>query len=138
MKLALRRDAPSGANWMQRFFCWVIRARLVSMYCHGGIVIAGRLYHSTASKGLHCLPPNDWNPEKWDIFEVGGDDTKALDLFAQYMGAKYDWLGLLTFVGTKSQDSAKMYCFEWCYYAMTGKKPFERITPELLLINKPG
>jgi hypothetical protein len=39
MILALRRDPPSNANLLGRLFSWVIKTRLVSLFCHGGIVI---------------------------------------------------------------------------------------------------
>lgn len=133
MKLALRRDPPTNANIWQRFSCWVIKTRLVSQYCHGGIVIDGHLYHATAQRGLHVLAPGDWTPDRWDIFDIGGDDEWALSEFRRLEGARYDWLSLLAFVGVRARDSAAMYCYEWNWLAIMKENPKIRVTPEMLL-----
>lgn len=132
MKLALRRDAPTNATLVQRITCWGIKARLASQYCHGGIVIDGRLYHATAQRGLHVMGSAEWTPAKWDIFDTGGDDDRALSLFRQYESAGYDWASLSAFVGVPIRDKARMYCFEWCYLAITAKMPKTRVTPEVI------
>jgi hypothetical protein len=133
MKLAFRRGAPLNATLWQKFTCWVIKARLVSQYCHGGVVIDGSLYHATAKRGLHVLGPTEWSPKNWDIFEVGGDDALALKNFAQFKGAKYDWFSLLAFVGLYARDSRRFYCFDWQFFAKTGKMAKNRVTPESLI-----
>lgn len=53
MMLALRRTAAEDATWWQRLFAWATRVRLVSDYCHGGIVINGMMYQVNAARGLH-------------------------------------------------------------------------------------
>lgn len=133
MQLALRKDAPTNATLWQRFACWAIRARLVSQYSHGGIVIKGALYHATSANGLHKLEAGEWSPENWDLFDIGGDNRAALALFEKLKGVKYDWFSLLAFVGIRAHDTNKFYCFEWCYYARTLASPDVRITPEILL-----
>jgi hypothetical protein len=135
MKLAFRKSAPSNATPWQRFACWVIRARLVSQYSHGGIVVQGWLYHSTAAKGLHKMAPGEWSPENWDIFDVGGEwaHRSISRLYLDYFGAQYDWFSLLAFVGLRVRDRRRLYCFEWCWLAMTGQPPAFRVTPEMLL-----
>ena len=132
MLLALRKDAPAGASLLQRFFCWVIKARLVSQYCHGGIVIDGVLYHSTSTLGLHKLDAVAWTPKSWDLIDIGGDDAVALSIFTRHEGAAYDWFSLLAFVGLRARDRDRMYCFEWCWLAQTGELPTFRVTPEML------
>ena len=134
MLLALRKTPPNKATRWQRLACWVIKARLVSQYCHGGIVIRGHLFHTTATHGLHDVPPGDWSPENWDLFDVGGDDDEAMWQFMKHKGADYDWLSLLAFIGPRVRDSRRLYCFEWCWLAMTGEHPRERVTPEMLLV----
>lgn len=133
MQLALRRTPPTNATLWQRFACWVIKTRLVSQYCHGGIVIDGHLYHATAKRGLHTLKPNEWSPQNWDIFEVCGDSDLALYNFKEHEGASYDWVSLLTFIGLSVRDTSRFYCYEWCYFAKTGKIAKNKITPEVLL-----
>jgi hypothetical protein len=134
MLLALRKTAPEGATLWQRFVCWVIKARLASDYCHGGIVIDGHLYHSTSALGLHRLDAGYWTPKNWDLIDIGGDDEAAKRLFTMHIGAGYDWFSLLAFVGLRVRDSERMYCFEWCWLAVTGEPPRVRVTPENLVL----
>ena len=134
MILALRKTAPTNATIWQRIACWIIKARLVSAYCHGGIVIDGVLMHSTSDDGLHAVGPGYWTPEHWDLFDVGGDDKRAVQIFRAMQGTPYDWVSLLAFVGLRVSDARRMYCFEWCWLAMTGSSPGIRVTPEMLLL----
>lgn len=134
MQLALRSLPPTRATAFQRVACKVIKTRLVSEYSHGGIVIGGRLLHATAADGLHAVEHSDWSPERWELFDLGNKgNARALDLFDDLRGASYDWFSLLAFVGLSVRDSSRMYCFEWCWLAMTGEVPNTRITPEMLL-----
>jgi hypothetical protein len=133
MILALRRDPPSNANLLGRLFSRVIKARLVSDFCHGGIVIDGDLYQANSLHGLHKVPRGSWTPTNWVLLDVQGDDAAALALFKKHEGAQYDWMGLLAFVGLRAGRDGWMYCFEWCWLAMTGSNPTARVTPEKLL-----
>jgi len=133
MQLALRKTPPSGATLWQRFACFVIKMRLVSQYCHGGVVIDGALYHATSSRGLHKLEPEEWDLARWDLIEIDADKDRVLATFAKHQGAKYDWISLLAFVGLPVRDGKRFYCFEWCWLAATGEKPRKRITPEMLI-----
>jgi hypothetical protein len=134
MHLALRSDPPVNATHWQGFVCGVIKARLVSQWSHGGVVIRGDLYHATAHDGLNVVKAGNWTPERWDLFNLPDFlDPQAYRLFIQYQGAKYDWKSLLAFVGVKEEDNARFYCFEWCYLAITGQLPQGRVTPEVLL-----
>jgi hypothetical protein len=133
MLLALKKSAPSNATLSQRFTSWIIKARLVSQYCHGAIVVDGDLYQANTEQGMEVLRREDWTPERWDLFSVEGDDEGVLRAFDQYRGAAYDWLSLLAFVGLRVRDSSRLYCYEWCWIALTGDMPKRRITPELLL-----
>lgn len=131
MKLALRSQYAADASWLDRRANDVIRARLVTRYPHAGIVIGDTLYHSTAKRGVHSL--KEWTPENWVLIDVGGNDQKALDVFGQMEGGRYDWFSLLAFVGIKARDSKASYCFELCHHMMTGEHPTDRVTPENLL-----
>ncbi len=134
MQIVFKTTAPQRATLLQRLACWAIKERLVSRYCHGGIVIEGVLSHSNAAHGLHELSPTEWEPSKWVIVDVGTSrDTAAIDLYERYEGARYDWFSLLAFVGLRVRDKRRLYCFEWCWLALTGEAPTKRITPEMLL-----
>lgn len=130
MMLALRRTAADSATWWQRIFAWATRVRLVSDYCHGGIVIDGLLYQVNAASGLHVT---GYDPEKWDLYDAPGNDADALLLYRLWQHARYDYIGLLAFVTPwKLGQASRLYCFEWCALAM-GLPITARITPERLL-----
>lgn len=131
MLLALRTQPASDANWLDLATHNVIKARLVTRYPHAGIVIGDRLYQATARKGVHWT--NDWNPERWHLFDVGGDDAAAVARFREREGNGYDWIGLLPFVGLPGSDRRRDYCFELAYYMMAGVYPTRLVTAETLL-----
>lgn len=132
MKLALRTTAATDATLAARVAATGIKVRLVSKYCHGGIVIGDTLMHATAQHGL-CS--TTFTPERWDLIDLGPElDARGLELFEKYKGAHYDWLGLVPFIAPLPLGSdASMYCFEWCWLAMTGEYPRGLVTPEMLL-----
>lgn len=136
MKLALRRT--DAKTFFGKLFNQLTRVRLQTEYPHGGIVIDNRLFHVTYTDGLHST---EFNPEDWDLFDVVEGDLRAMNLFSVRKGAKYDALSLLAFMlPWRIRDSRRLYCFEWCWLALTGVNPSTRITPEklLVLVNKMG
>lgn len=132
MKLALRTTAATDATLAARVAAACIKVRLVSDYCHGGIVIGNRIYHATAA---HGLTDSDFTPEHWDLFDVGTDkDLEVLNMYQLLKGTEYDWFSLLAFVlPWRLSDASRMYCFEWCWMCLENRNPSERITPEMLL-----
>lgn len=130
MILALKHAPPRGF-WRRAFHC-LTAARLVTRYPHGGIVIDGHLLHSNLARGLHR---ELFDPVGWHLFDVPGSAAHSVQqLFEVRQGAKYDWFSLLAFVlPWRVRDRARLYCFEWCYLAITGRDPSERVTPEDLL-----
>jgi hypothetical protein len=131
--LALRTQPASDANWLDVATHNVITARLVTAYPHGGIAIDGWLFHSTARRGVHCLPPGEWTPSRWELREFGGDDAEAVRIFRQREGFGYDWVGLLPFVGIPGSDRHRDYCFELCWHMRTRERPRGLVTAETLL-----
>lgn len=132
MKLALRQNAATDATFGQKLGVFAIKLRLVTQYPHGGIVIGDKLYHATANKNLHVT---DFTPGNWTLIDLGNqDDARVLKEFSRMEGMKYDWFSLLSFIAFRVSDRRKIYCYEWCWYAMTGTHPNFRVTPEMLLI----
>lgn len=129
--LALKKTPAKDAGIFARAGAWLIKARLVSHYCHGGIIDGSVLTHATPAYGLHATEYFDNNA--WDLFPFNLDAQLLEQRFIAVDSDKYDWFSLLAFVGIKSSDSKRMYCFEWCYYAMTGERSKMRVTPEILL-----
>ena len=131
MKLALRKGAAIGGDWIEKASAEIIKARLVTDYPHAGIVIGNTLYHSTARHGLIS---QEFQTENWELIDIGKDrDFDALALFDKLQGASYDWFSLLAFALISARDSERFYCYEWCYLAMTGENPSKRVTPEMLM-----
>lgn len=132
MKLALRTTAATDATLAARVAAACIKVRLVSKYCHGGIVVGDTLMHATAQHGL-CS--TTFTPERWDLIDLGDRADEQVDLlFGLHEGAGYDWLGLVPFIAPLPLGSdQRLYCFEWCWLAMTGEYPRGLVTPEMLL-----
>lgn len=146
MYLALRRDAATDAKWLDHFFIWVIQARLVTDYPHAGIVIGDQLYHATARHGF-CKTP--YTPERWELHDLGTErDAEVLAMAEDRIarGTGYDFAELFDFtplrvlvkVARKVPALRRwldnlLYCFQWCWLAMTGSYPTRRVTAERLL-----
>jgi hypothetical protein len=133
MQIALRKTSNASSNFFGRAANWATRARLVTVYCHGAVAINGDLYHVTTTGGLHTLKAGEWEPDKWDLFDVGtARDAQALEQFAKYQGAKYDWFSLLGFVGLRVHNDNRFYCFEWVLFAINPTDAVDRVTPEVI------
>lgn len=127
--LALRRTDPPG---LPRLFSLATRARLVTQWPHAGMVVDNELMHATLSDGLHAT---EFDPHGWDLLALPDSmDPLIRARFLERKGAQYDALSLLAFVlPWRISDSRRVYCYEWCWQAMTGANPNWRVTPEQLL-----
>lgn len=129
MKLALRKT--NSPTMFGRLFNALTRWRLHTDYPHAGIVIDGSLYHTTYTRGLHRVP---FTPDGWDVFDVDVDPSFVRSVFNARKGAAYDAISLLAFIlPWRVRDSRRLYCYEWCWLALTGQNPSGRVTPEKLL-----
>jgi len=128
--LALRKRPKTNKliDWIPHL---AIKFRIVSEYSHGGIYDGIYMYDITAKDNMskYVLESKDG----WDFFpaDISKDDLEIR--YLEYMQHKYDWFSLLSFFGLKARDSDRLYCFEWCYIALTGRNPSVKITPEKLL-----
>lgn len=126
--LALKYAKPPG--FFKGAFHTLTRARLLTRYPHSGIVQDGMLMHSILSKGVHREP---FDPAGWLLIPI----TPAIDpatAFELLEGTPYDWFSLLAFVlPWRVRNSDRLYCYEWCWLAMTGTVHPGRVTPEMLL-----
>lgn len=129
--LALRRSKNTD-SLASRLFGLLVRVRLVTQYPHGGIVVDGELMHATFDKGLHSVP---FVGGSWELFEVPSITASVVrSRFNALKGAEYDAVSLLAFLlPWRVRDSKRLYCFEWCWLAVTGQNPSGRVTPEKLL-----
>lgn len=132
--IAFRRTAPVGAPWWQRALCALVRWRLVSQWCHAGIVCDGVLHHVTATDGLTST--DDWTPNRWELFALPDAYHRAAldEALRTHEGARYDWFSLLGFVlpGRWWSDHRRLYCFELPALVL-GISTRQRVTPEKIL-----
>ena len=130
--LALRRDAASNATWWQRALCALVRWRLVSQWCHAGVVCDGVLHHVTVTDGLTST--DDWTPSRWELFALPDSSRDGLQSALQaHAGARYDWFSLIAFLlPGRWSDSKRLYCFELPALVL-GISTRQRVTPERIL-----
>lgn len=129
MYLALKTKSDHGL--LKRLFFWLTKWRLLTDFPHAGIVVGGMLLHTNLANGLHTQA---FEPEGWLLLDIGGNHARVLDLYDEHEGTAYDWFSLLAFVlPWNVRDGDRMYCYEWCWLAMTGHTPRGRVTPEMLL-----
>jgi hypothetical protein len=128
--LALRHTSPPGI--LQTLFANATKARLVTQYPHGGIVIDGVLYEATFKYGVRSTK---FDPIGWDLFTINKvNKTDLLTRFKQVEGRPYDWFSLLAFVVPFRVTVAQwFYCYELCSFMLDGNIPARRVTPEILL-----
>lgn len=130
--VAFRRTAPAGASWWQRALCALVRWRLVSQWCHAGVICDGVLHHVTATDGLTST--DDWTPARWELFALPDSSRDVLQTALQaHAGAKYDWFSLLAFLlPGRWSDGKRLYCFELPAIVL-GMDTRQRVTPERIL-----
>ena len=130
--VAFRRTAPVGAAWWQRALCALVRWRLVSQWCHAGIVCDGVLHHVTVTDGLTST--DDWTPHRWELFALPDSARAVLQTALQaHAGARYDWFSLLAFLlPGRWSDRRRLYCFELPAIVL-GMDTRQRVTPERIL-----
>lgn len=129
MQLALKTHSDPGLP--QRAFYELTKARLLTEYPHAGIVHEGILMHTNLANGLHA---QTFNPKGWVLIDIPTPHDVA-HLFSIYRGTAYDWFSLLAFIlPWRVRDRERLYCYEWCWLAMTGEMPSSRVTPEMLLV----
>lgn len=128
--LALRHRDPPG---LMGLFAGLIRWRLVTGFPHGGIVADATLFHATLAKGVHPLAAPS-SADGWLLLPTAVPLDLAMERIGHRVGRLYDWLSLLAFVlPLQVRWSRADYCYEFCWYVLTGQKPTGRVTAEQLL-----
>lgn len=122
-----------NAPGLPGLFSLATRARLVTQWPHAGMVVNGVLMHANLAKGLHASSFTGGNT--WDmVYLPDSIAPQVQSLFDKYKGAQYDAISQLAFMlPWRVSDGGRLYCYEWCYLAMTGQNPHWRMTPEQLL-----
>lgn len=130
--VAFRRTAAVGAPWWQVALCTLVRWRLVSQWCHAGVVCDGVLHHVTVTDGLTST--DDWTPARWELFALPDSYRAVLQTALHaHAGAKYDWFSMLAFLlPGRWSDGKRLYCFELPAIVL-GISTRQRVTPERIL-----
>ena len=129
--LALRHRDPPG---LLGLFASLIRWRLVTGYPHGGIVAGATLYHATLADGVHPQQAPT-AADGWLLLPTTVPLDLAMERIGHRVGLPYDWASLLAFVLPVSVRWSKAdYCFEFCWYVLTGQVPTGRVTAEQLAV----
>ena len=129
--LALRHRDPPGFLGL---FAKLIRGRLVTAYPHGGVVAGATLFHATLADGVH---PQEAPAaaDGWLLLPTTVPLEVAMERIRRRLGRRYDWISLLAFVLPVSvRWSRADYCFEFCWYVLTGEEPTGRVTAEQLAV----
>jgi len=127
--LALRHAPPPG--FFPKLFFHITKARLLTRYPHGGVVVDGVLYQSTVVGGTHSL---NFVTDGWDLFKTDIDSAIVMRRFDAVKDSKYDWFSLMGFVlPWRVSKASWFYCYELSQYLLTGVLPTGRVTPESLL-----
>ena len=89
------------------------------------------ILYDISSHGLHAKKmPEDG----WILIPVKATLDVADEFFDMNGVLNYDFFSLLAFqLPLTFKDSSRMYCFEWCWYILTGENPGFKVTPERLL-----
>lgn len=131
MKIGFKR----GKNWSST----VIRTVLNSQWAHGGVLINGQFYESTALKGEHHksgvrdYPMTDAIAAEYVWFDIGGDDDAALKRYEEVKTYWYDFFSLISFLpALNARDSKRMYCWELVLWMIGGYAKW-RVTAEIIL-----
>jgi hypothetical protein len=128
--LALRVVPPPG--FWQGVFAALTRWRLVTAYPHAGVVVDGQLVHSTLAHGVHA--------DIYDAFAMAAVADHARADARAWTASGIAWVFhttgsvCLAFVLPLSMRWSKGdYCFEFCWYVLTGQKSTGLVTAEQLL-----
>lgn len=128
MKLAFYKG-PAEGIWNRLFHwlvCWFTRSR----YSHCELVVNGVCWSSSNRDGGVRGKVIDMTTGRWDVFEIPGDQDRALSWFYRHDGADYDWMGLLRFiVPILPRWGERWFCSEAIGAALGLTEP-ERLSPQ--------
>lgn len=104
-----------GSQFHHKTFHYLTCAWTLSRYSHCELIIGSMAYSSSARDGgVRSKVIKDINDSgRWDLFEIDIDHEKALKIFSEREGRKYDYLGVARYVlpfmpNSKNRD----YCSE--------------------------
>lgn len=123
MKLASYKGTRTGIAGL---FSITVRWWLGGSYSHTELVFSDGMSGSSSwVDGGVRLKHIDYDPQKWDIIDINGDEANARAWFESHAGQAFDLIGLLGFVVRRgTQDRGKWFCSESCAAALGFTDPF--------------
>lgn len=123
MKLALYKGTRPG---LAGVYNRLVRWWTASPYSHCELVFSdGMCASSSWMDGGVRLKRIEFDPAKWDVIAIEGDEAAALSWFFDHDMDGYDLLGMFWFVfGGLRQDRRKWTCSEACGAALQIKDPW--------------
>jgi hypothetical protein len=131
MKLALYKGPADGL--LNKIGHAAVCLFTRSKYSHIELLIGGVCWTSSNRDGGVRGKVIDLYSGKWDLFEIEGDEAKALAWFAQHEQENYDWAGVLRFAfGFLPNRTNQWFCSEAVAAALGLDNP-DQYTPQSLL-----
>jgi hypothetical protein len=131
VKLALYKGP--GKTLLHKALHNIICRVTQSQYSHCELVIGGVCYTSSNRDGGVRAKAMTLNAGQWDVYEIEGDEAKALKWFQEHMGQGYDWFGTLKFIFPFIPNGKKTwFCSEACAAALGVADP-GMVSPQDLL-----
>lgn len=117
MHLALYKGTRPG---LQGVYNRLVRWWTASPYSHCEVVFSDGVSASSSwVDGGVRLKVIEFDPDKWDLIDIHGDEDKARAWFIKHSIDGYDLLGMFWFVwGGLRQDKEKWSCSEACGAAL--------------------
>ena len=112
---------------------WRHRRLVVVQHSHCELVIEGRCYSASDRDGGVRGKTIDLDSGHWDVFDIDGDEDRALAWFRDHDGDNYDWIGIARFVlPFLPHRRGHWFCSEACGTALGLSAAF-RLTPHDLV-----
>jgi hypothetical protein len=130
MKLAFYKGRRGGLSGL---FDTLVRWWTNGPYSHVELVFSDDISASASmlDNGVR-FKKIEWKPDRWDFFEIEGNEELAKEWFLENVGSKYDYLGLFGFIYRKhTGDCKRWFCSEACAKAL-GYKDAWRFCPNTL------
>jgi len=117
-------------------FSLLIRLGTLSNWCHCAILDGEYVIDTTLATGCRRIPVHEWvkHYPKYEVVQMPiVDKESAIELARSWVGSKYDWLGIFSFIIRKNyQDEKKYFCSEQIAIYLGVKNIPWRLSPAFL------
>lgn len=120
-----------GRRWgWHGLVAWLVRTWLAGPYSHCELVFSdGMSASSSWMDGGVRFKRIEFNPERWDMLDVQGDEEAARTWFLVHEGMPYDVLGLLGFIARPIRGGRRRWFCSEAVMAALGYEESWRFDP---------